>query len=198
MTTTAKELMMEALQSKKNVDDEDDKLYIRIKNAETEIANLEEEYENKKAERPALLADCKDISKLNKRLKEIEEAIEINNDLITGVTAKQKEFENTKREALYNARSAYTNYIDELLGVLSKKYQKVAKSLSEILLEYVTLEQIQDIDKKGVYDSKINASKIKEIPNLLDEYNPFFQYKVYEIYSQNKDKVMKKYDIPEI
>lgn len=198
MTTTAKELMMEALQSKKNVDDEDDKLYIRIKNAETEIANLEEEYENKKAERPALLADCKDISKLNKRLKEIEEAIEINNDLITGVTAKQKEFENTKREALYNAKSAYKNYIDELLRVLSKKYQKVAKSLSEILLEYVTLEQIQDIDRKGVYNNKINSSKIKEIPNLLDEYNPFFRYKVYEIYSQNKDKVMKKYDIPEI
>ena len=39
--------------------------------------------------------------------------------------------------------------------------------------------------------------KLNEIQNLKDEKNPFFQYKTFEIYKNNVQRLWEKYDIPD-
>ena len=75
--TNKKQIMQEAFETKGQILDAADTLYSRICNAEEKIVELQEEAEELKKKRPKLLADYKDISKINRRLKEIEEEIEI-------------------------------------------------------------------------------------------------------------------------
>ena len=85
-----KKLFEDAWKVRTDFEEEDFKLRQRAEQAKKDIIKLQEETEKLKEKRPALLADNKDVKKLNKRLKDIEEEIEINNDLITGITAKRR------------------------------------------------------------------------------------------------------------
>lgn len=58
--------------------------------AQNDIVKLQEEIQNLKTQRPTLLAEGKSVVKINKRLKKIEEDIELKQDLIKGVTEKKK------------------------------------------------------------------------------------------------------------
>src|SRR5574344_2879607 len=72
----------------------DNDLYNRGRKAKAAIVNLEEEKAQLRADRPALLADNKDVSEINKRLKEIDDEIELNQDTILGVEEKRKKIKN--------------------------------------------------------------------------------------------------------
>lgn len=62
--------------------------------AQNDIIKLQEEIQNLKNQRPTLLAESKSVVKINKRLKKIEEDIELNQDLIKGITEKKEKFRN--------------------------------------------------------------------------------------------------------
>ena len=93
--------------------EDDNKLSERLNAAEENIVNLQEEMEELKQKRPAMLADNQDITALNKRLKTIEEEIEINKDTITGITAKRKSMHNpilSLRQDVNSEFLAFTSY----------------------------------------------------------------------------------------
>src|SRR5574344_834750 len=140
--TTKKELAEQAIQAEKNILHEDFTFSSRIGEAQENILKLQEENENLKKQRPSLLADCKDVTKINKRLKKIEEEIDLNEDTITGIKEKRK---NMKRE-IYNlkcdAKSAFQDYIKEIIGSLKDDYTKTATKFADIITEYITLESI--------------------------------------------------------
>lgn len=93
-----KEYFNQNLQEYTNMQNEDNDLDNRLLEAQENIVNLQEEKEKLKQQRPAMLADKADISELNKRLKEIDDEIEINSDTVTGITAKRK----TLRYSIYH------------------------------------------------------------------------------------------------
>ena len=55
-----------------------DEMDSRKLNATNSIAELQEEIQKLKEQRPALLADGKSVTKINKRIKKAEEEIELN------------------------------------------------------------------------------------------------------------------------
>ena len=194
--TNKKQIMQEAFETKGQILDAADTLYSRICNAEEKIVELQEEAEELKKKRPKLLADCKDISKINRRLKEIEEEIEIQKDTIIGVTEKRENMNDVIREAEYNTQDAFKSYVKVFLDKLEKEYMNLAPKLAEILTEYITLENMYHGHDFN-YVHKIDYDGIRFLPNLKDEKNPFFQYKTFEIYKNNAQRLQEKYDIPD-
>src|SRR5574344_43015 len=192
--TTKKELAEQALNAEKDILKEDCSLSRRIREAQENILKLQEENEKLKAQRPSLLADCKDVSKINKRLKKIEEEIELNEDTITGIKKKRK---NMKRE-IYNlkcdAKSAFQDYIKEIIGSLKDDYTKTAIKFADIITEYITLESI--CNGNSFFVETISHNDIKNIPNLENRDKPLFEHKYYEISKNNSDRIREKYNIP--
>ncbi len=90
-TEKKKELFKESKARYIDIYEQEENLDSRMSQAEENIVNPEAEREELKANRPALLADNEDVSEINKRLKEIEEEIELNQDTITGIKAKKKD-----------------------------------------------------------------------------------------------------------
>lgn len=192
---TKKEIMEQTLQERKISIDQDNAFYKRITETENKIAGLENEAKSLKESRPALLADCKDVSKINKRLKDIDEEIEICRDTIIGVTEKQKNFKRDLYEAKMSAVNSFRNYIDEIIESLKPEYMKTAKKFASILNEYITLENIRA--GSDYVNSYFDTSSIKLIPNVEDKEHPIFKYSAYNIWKENKDIVCKKYNIPD-
>ena len=193
--TNKKQAMIDAFKEKEQIEEQEFSLIRRADDAEEKIVELQEEAEELKKKRPKLLADCKDISKINSRLKEIEEEIEIQKDTIIGVTEKRENMNDVIREAEYNTQDAFKSYVKVFLDKLEKEYMNLAPKLAEILTEYITLENMyHGHDFNYVY--RIDYDGIRFLPNLNDEKNPFFQYKTFEIYKNNAQRLQEKYDIP--
>ena len=70
--TDKKQAMIKAFEEKEQIEKAESNLISRANRAGEKIIELQEEAEALKKKRPKLLAGCKDASKLNKRLKEIE------------------------------------------------------------------------------------------------------------------------------
>ena len=113
-----KQKMIDAFIEKDNILEKDSALIRRANEAEEKIVELQEEAETLKKKRPQLLADCKDISKLNRRLKSIEEEIEILKDTIIGVNEKQENLRLEIREKIWDAQHAFQEYIKEICYML--------------------------------------------------------------------------------
>ena len=185
----------EALKIKEQYAAEDKQLLSRIRNSENNIISLQKEAEELKSKRPAMLAEEEDVTTLNQRLKNIQEEIELNQDTITGVKAK-REFNKPDIEyANIKADESFAEFIAANISKLKAEYMKIAPKLAEILNDYITLENIRDGNRYGTTD--FDNSSIKSLPNLLDQSKPLFEYNFYKIYSQNKEKVRKKYNIPD-
>ncbi|MGN0197599.1 MAG: hypothetical protein ACI4B8_06350 [Candidatus Gastranaerophilaceae bacterium] len=73
-----KEIFNQKLQEYRDLKDKKSNYNKRIEDSKINIINLEEEMEELKAKRPTLLAENEDISELTKRLKDIDDEIEIN------------------------------------------------------------------------------------------------------------------------
>ena len=171
--TDKKQKMIDAFIEKDNILEKNSELTRRVNEAEEKIVELQEESENLKKKRPQLLADCKDISKLNQRLKTIEEEIEILKDTIVGVNEKQENLKLEIREKIWDAQHAFQEYIKEILANLDKKYMKIIPKLIDIMTEYITLESICYGNMS--YLTKFRYDDISRIPNLYDKDKPLFE-----------------------
>ena len=187
-----KEIFLENFKKYKERDELNNELCGRLMEARQNIVDLEDEKEKLREQRPALLADKKDVTKINKRLKEIEEEIELNQDTITGIENKNKDVLWSVYETLCNTQSAYQNYIQEILNELGNKYAKIGAKYADLVKEYITLERLRDGGKD--YRTKIGFDF--EIPNVNEPEDPLLSGQHHKIYDNNKETVLKKYDIP--
>ena len=187
--------MIDAFIEKDNILEKNSELTRRVNEAEEKIVELQEESENLKKKRPQLLADCKDISKLNQRLKTIEEEIEILKDTIVGVNEKQENLKLEIREKIWDAQHAFQEYIKEILANLDKKYMKIIPKLIDIMTEYITLESICYGNMS--YLTKFRYDDISRIPNLYDKDKPLFENRSYVIWKENNQRLREKYELPD-
>ncbi|MBQ8635025.1 hypothetical protein IJ425_02600 [bacterium] len=193
--TDKKQKMIDAFIEKDNILEKNSELTRRVNEAEEKIVELQEESENLKKKRPQLLADCKDISKLNQRLKTIEEEIEILKDTIVGVNEKQENLKLEIREKIWDAQHAFQEYIKEILANLDKKYMKIIPKLIDIMTEYITLESICYGNMS--YLTKFRYDDISRIPNLYDKDKPLFENRSYVIWKENNQRLREKYELPD-
>ena len=193
--TDKKQKMIDAFIEKDNILEKNSELTRRVNEAEEKIVELQEESENLKKKRPQLLADCKDISKLNQRLKTIEEEIEILKDTIVGVNEKQENLKLEIREKIWDAQHAFQEYIKEILANLDKKYMKIIPKLIDIMTEYITLESICYGNMS--YLTKFRYDDISRIPNLYDKDKPLFENRSYVIWKENNQRLSEKYELPD-
>lgn len=193
--TDKKQKMIDAFIEKDNILEKNSELTRRVNEAEEKIVELQEESENLKKKRPQLLADCKDISKLNRRLKAIEEEIEILKDTIVGVNEKQENLKLEIREKIWDAQHAFQEYIKEILANLDKKYMKIIPKLIDIMTEYITLESICYGNMS--YLTKFRYDDISRIPNLYDKDKPLFENRSYVIWKENNQRLREKYELPD-
>lgn len=177
-----------------NIRDKKNNYIKRMEDAKINIKNLEEERENLKTKRPSMLAENQDISKLNQRLKDIDDEIEINKDTISGVEAKIKEMNNPLVDARQNTNIAYQEYIDEILRDLRKEYMKIAPKLAELIKDYTTLEDLRMGDGYGL--CTFTTEEVNYLPNFKDRSKPLLKYNYYDIVRYNTDRVLKKYNMP--
>ncbi len=172
----------------------DDELYGRCEDAKSEIIDLEEEKVQLKSKRPALLADNEDVSKINKRLKEIDDEIELNHDTILGIKEKRQKLQHQIFSARQNSNCTFKDFINEKLSEIGPYYVEAATKFVQLLKDYVTLEQMRDGD--GYKFSKFDW-RFKTIPNVLNDKEPIMNDSHYEIYCKCKSDVRNKYGIPD-
>ena len=172
----------------KAMDERKDQAQDKIKTLQDEIVKLKEE-------RPALLAEGKDVSKINKRLKKIEEEIEVNQDLIKGVDNKKKSLQINIYNARVRRQEAFQDYIKSIMKTVAKEYMEIAPKFAEVITRYILLEfMLQGSDKS--YVPAISYKDIKRIPYLNSD-KSFFSYKLYDLYINYEDDIREKYQIPE-
>lgn len=163
-------------------------------NAMDNIAKLLEEIQKLKEQRPALLADGKSVTKINKRLKKIEEEIELNQDLIKGITEKKKNLEIAIHNARNKKQSAFQDYVKGIKRKVAKEYMEIAPKFAELVRDYILLEHMY-YGSDRFFVSNIPYNDIKRIPSLYDE-KPLFEHKIYDLYINYDDVVKEKYNIP--
>ena len=172
----------------KAMDERKDQAQDKIKTLQDEIVKLKEE-------RPALLAEGKNVSKINKRLKKIEEEIEVNQDLIKGVDNKKKNLQINIYNARVKKQEAFQDYIKSIMKTVAKEYMEIAPKFAEVITRYILLEfMLQGSDKS--YVPAISYKDIKRIPCLNSD-KSFFNYKLYDLYINYEDDIREKYQIPE-
>lgn len=167
----------------------------RKEQAQDKIKTLQDEIVKLKEERPALLAEGKDVSKINKRLKKIEEEIEVNQDLIKGVDNKKKNLQINIYNARVRKQEAFQDYIKSIMKTVAKEYMEIAPKFAGVITRYILLEfMLQGSDKS--YVPAISYKDIKRIPCLNSD-KSFFNYKLYDLYINYEDDIREKYQIPE-
>lgn len=171
-----------------------DELDNRLSTAENNIVNLQQEREGLREKRPAMLADNKDVSKINKRLRDIDDEIELNKDTITGIATKRKEVYRNMKQIQQHANTDFQNYINGILKKLKDDYMKIAPKFAELLKDYLALEAIRDGDGYGT--TAFPSGYIKYLPNFNGN-KPLFEYNFWQNYLSNSKRVLKKYDIPD-
>lgn len=194
-TEKKKEIFKQTRDRYIDIYNQEENLDKRMEQAKENIVKLQEERENLKAERPALLADNKDVSDINNRLKEIDNEIELNQDTITGIKAKKKDIHSQVLMSRQEANSVYKEYIRQILADVRKEYMKVAPKLAELLKDYITLESLRDGDGYGY--AEFTTAHVKCLPSFNENSDPLFDYNYYNIARNNKNRVLKKYNIPD-
>ena len=164
--------------------------------AKNSIAALREEAVKLKEQRPELLADGKSVTKINKRLKKIEEEIELNEDLIKGITAKKKSLDTTIYNTKIKRQQAFQGYIKGIMNKVAKEYREIAPKFAELVREFLLLEYMYNGSDR-IYASEISYNDIKRIPSLSGNKPPLFEYKLYDLMINYDDVVREKYGIPE-
>lgn len=174
--------------------DEIDAMDNRKFEAQNDIVKLQEEIQNLKTQRPTLLAEGKSVAKINKRLKKIEEDIELKEDLVKGVTEKKKNLNYDIYSVRMKNQKAFQEYVKSIISKVAKEYMEIAPKFAEIVREYLILEYMYN-EMGSNYVSNIPYSDIKRIPNLYNN-TPLFEYKLYDLYLNYDDVVKEKYNIP--
>ena len=188
---TLKQNFLEKNQAAQEIDTLKWELHGRIRQAENDTAALEEEKIELKNKRPAMLADNEEISELNSRLKEIDDEIEICKDTILGINEKLKSTELRLRNAKVDADNAFEEMVKAEMDKLVPAYQKYAKKLADVILDYNALEGIY---QNSGYIPAIR-SKLETIPNLLDESEPFLERLGWDTANKMREKIRRKYNL---
>ena len=189
-----KEIFNQKRQEYKNLWDKKADYNKRIEDSKQNIVSLEEEREELKTKRPELLAENEDISELTQRLKDIEDEIDINKDIISGVEAKIKEIHDQVINARQNTNIAYQEYIETLLRKVAGEYMKIAPKLSELICDFIVLEDLRDGD--GYHYTCFTPENIKCLPSFSKSSNALFYNDYYEIVQAHTARVLKKYNVP--
>ncbi len=189
----AKENFNEQLENYNSLLKHDKALENRLEEAEINISNLETEKEEIKQKRPALLADNEDVSEINKRLKEIDEEIELNKDTIIGIEAKRKEIQNNFAWAKERADKAYRKVISMAIQKAKKEHAKVAPKFAELLKDFMTLDDLYNRQAWGI--ETFSHEDIMRVPSLKDN-SYLFVHNIWKVPSQNRNRVLEKYNIP--
>ncbi len=188
----AKRIYHEHLEIAKNVITEYAELENRVRRAKENIINLEDEKIHLKDKRPSMLANNEDVSDLNKRLKEIDEEVELNQDTITGVKEKGLEIFPEVQFAQRKASIKHDEYLKQQLLELRNKSMKIAPKFAELLKDIITLESV--IYGFGYSCSAVPRDSIRTIPNLNGD-GVLFNNNSWYIYKNNKERVFKKYNL---
>ena len=183
----AKENFNEQLENYNSLLKHDKDLENRLEEAEINISNLETEKEEIKQKRPALLADNEDVSEINKRLKEIDEEIELNKDTIIGIEAKRKEIQNNFAWAKERADKAYRKVISMAIQKAKKEYAKVAPKFAELLKDFMTLDDLYNRQAWGI--ETFSHEDIMRVPSLKDN-SYLFVHNIWKVPSQNRNRVL--------
>lgn len=194
-TEKKKELFKDARAKYIEIYNQEEDLDKRMYQTKENIVNLEAEREELKASRPALLADNEDVSEINNRLKEIDDEIELNQDTIKGIKTKKKDIRSQVLTERQETNAAYKEYIEQILADVRKEYMKVAPKLAELLKDYIVLESLRDGDGNGY--AYFTTEHVKCLPNFDNGSWPLFKYNYYNIVSNNQERVIDKYDIPQ-
>jgi len=189
-----KVLFKKAEKMQREIIELESELYRKQQTAKQNLVNLENEKEKLKNRRPAMLADGKDVSAINKRLKEIDDEIELNNDMVSGTTDKIKSLQSDIHNAQCDTNLTFKDLINCILDKLSDKYVEIGTQFAEIVKEYITLEAIRDSNSNST--TAINW-EFKLIPNVKDSENPLFKGSHYGISRENDEFVRRKYGIPD-
>ena len=136
------------------------------------------------------------MTKITIRGKKFEEEIELNEDLIKGITAKKKSLDTTIYNTKQKRQQAFQGYIKGLMNKVAKEYREVAPKFAELVREFLLLEYMYNGSDR-IYASEISYNDIKRIPSLSGNKPPLFEYKLYDLMINYDDVVTEKYGIPE-
>ena len=186
----------EDLEKRKEILHQDVILFNRSQKAKSQIMELEEKIKKLKEERPKLLADGKDVSQLNKKLKKFNEQIGICEDTIKGIDDKRKEVKDEIYVAKQNANFSYVEYIQEIIQTLKKDYLKTATEFAKILTEMLALNNMC-ASARGYRPPIAHPHEINIIPDPYDNKKEIFRNNPYTLEQEHRDKLRKKYNIPE-
>jgi len=190
---TLRKTFLEKSQEVQEIDASKWKLHSRIKQAQKDIENLEQEKTELKSKRPMMLADNEDITGLSSRLKEIDDEIEICKETILGVNEKLESMKNPLRNAKVDADNAFEEMVKAEMEKLVPAYQKYAKKLADVILDYNALEAIYN-DSRSYYQPAIK-SQLEVIPNLLNKSEPFLKHYDWGITREIQKNVREKYNL---
>lgn len=164
----------------------------RTREAQNKIAQLNEEKEKLRVLRPKYLADKKDITKLNSKLKNIDEEIEIQKDLISGLEEKIKPLKQNIVFCGTNTNACYQDLVQAKMDKVAKEFNKLAKPLAKITKEYIVLEYIKNSERNRWASF---AEHFGFIPNIGAE-KPFLKDSAYQIYINNREEITEKNNLP--
>ena len=193
---TEKEEFEKALQTQVKSEEILGNLHDRQYNTERAIEQLDEKLIKLKEQRQKMLADEVDITNLNKEMKEIEEEISIKNDEIIGVKAKYTDLSKNRQILKRDVNSAYEKFVASKLAPVAQKYNKIAKQFAEVVKDYATLQDLSHCSyRRGCYYSVVE--KLNFIPQIGSEDEPFLKTDVFAVVRENKDRIIKKYELPD-
>lgn len=165
----------------------------RTSDAELKISQLTSEKEKLKNLRPKYLADKKDITELNTKLKNIDEDLEIQKDLITGLAEKIKPLKNNIVYCGKNTNVCFQDLVQTKMDEVAKKFNKLAKPLAEITKDYIVLEYLKNSTRISWVSI---AREFGYIPNIGGD-KPFLDANIHQLSIDYDKETRKKYGLPD-
>lgn len=165
----------------------------RTDEAELIISQLNFEKEETKLLRPKYLADKKDITELNAKLKNIDEDLEIQKDLITGLAEKIKPLKNAIVFCGQNTNVCFQDLVQAKMDKVAEKFNELAKPLAEITKDYIVLEYLKNSTRMSWVSI---ARDFGYIPNIGAD-KPFLDANIHQLYIDNNKETRKKYSLPD-
>jgi len=201
MNEKFEQLLAEFNERKENLEI-NEKLYNSLKSrlfdAKKVLSELDQEKIEIREQRPTLLADGENVDKLNKRLKEIEEEIELKEDEVKGIQNKLPVLRQDLKTMCSNTNVVYSQVVAYKIPDLYADYNKVAQKLAEKVKEYCVLKNMsQDYYSSShwAYSEKFPGA-LSLIPSLPKDDKPIFDKNNYDS-SGIGEKLRKRFDIPE-
>ena len=183
--------------------EQNESLYHSLKARLTEAKTFKMQIEREKIEirgkRPALLADGESVENINKRLKEIDEEIELKEDEIIGLKKKIPNLKQKLATMGQNTNTSFSQLVYSRIPEIYPEYNKQAEKLAEIVKEYHIIKSMsQDLYKSGgwTYSYEKFEGALGLIPSLPQDGKAFYEKGETDC-SGMADKISEKYNLPD-